>query len=806
MLKRLMSIFLVVTLCTACFTGCVFSTMETGSIESEYLYLDDIELEALDNTAFTRDTDGDGYVDLVELEMGTDIEKPDVFTVENGVKRECNIEDKCILTLEGTPNIARVNVSEYNTGIIKNKDLLLSSIYDIFIDEDFSSNIFKANLSIKFNTKGLSEEEKENVAIYQYLEDGTLVKVNNSKVEGDVVTATLEHFSRYTVSFGDVLEREGYNEVAVYLCLDDSGSMYTYVNEEKGLIFTKEKDCSNDEDGKRWVFAKEFMDSIQSNESDIQINVALCTFTGERHINHKTNFGEIDGYYKAIEEMQTQDLDELANNNYFDGTAFEVVLAEAVDILKKQKASTKYVIVLTDGKDTTWRKNKGLDAIKKQSNITPIMIGLGENIDEEYMRKIASYNHGLYVHLSNSSAFNILNSILQPVINSKDIVAFNANCIKCNATDANAFTDEVEVIADSGFRAEIDGFPFRNFSYLNNNGVCFGLSETAQRLYYDKSLTSQKYNCTKIPDIENYLGYFEASGIDSEALRGVPAELLEFTVEDRQKVYDFFNFKESLLKDWEKYLTNGVYEYNEQEHLLKFNLDKLDAAYPNFTDFVTFEMTEIANGRQIDSKIVGKPFQYFTKMEEPIIDMNKVNALMLDENRDIEVRKVAAFIDYVILLLNSQGSMPFIGAKSHPFVRCLFDDKVYSDKLADVVAKMSFSEIYTVYSFFEELAVQLRSGEPSTIGFAFDGGGHVVTCQRLLRSLKDPTVYYLEVYDCNGPGMTLYIMLDLGYFSIYGEDVYCLEGSKANSIYQNVNNLTLYKDNPDFDISDFKTK
>ena len=803
--KRILAITLAGTMLL---TGCNNSATESADTV-EYLsgtFVD--ELPAFDTSLATKDTDGDGYTDLIEDAAGTDKNVKDNFTSDNALSLVQEVGN-CKLELVGTPNIYGALATEVDVSSMNNKSLLLSPVYEFSID-DFESDVFSAAVSIEFDDSGLTVEEKENVCIYQYMPDGSLSKVDNCTVEGNVVTASLPHFSRYTVSFGDVLTREEYNRIAVCICIDNSGSMYHFIDEERNITWDEEHGQAQDADGLRWDFAREFMLAAY-NSKDVKVDTQMAVFSGSNHQVLHLDFGSsVESINSAIDDMKNFDVGSKYDEGYFDGTAIGITTSLACNSLKDYKAAAKYVIILTDGGDTTYSSTKYKQALRDNPLVTPILIGLGDGAVEDYLKDIASYNNGHYIHIRDASALEVLNSILGSIIYGSETIYFSeSNGKACkvpgltvveNADGTKTYTDgtdvytgltsaEVEVIADSGFRSEVDSLPFDNFRGISGgvtgNGYCYGLCELIQALYTGDFGVGDNYTGTKIPNS----GCFKSIS-NGVQCRPLTQEMISMDFSDYRSLplADIANMPNDIYANWADYYTNGYLVYDPATKSLKID----DASYGAYNKYYASYggiYVEDTSGVGIKVDYNGKKCDV-DSVEVPVPVIEKIiDKLFSGTVTDEAEYKSLILIYYAWLNYCSQKVGGLYDESGLVQYYCLestisqVDD--FGKALINSITNPNTNTIVP-YGFFDALVQELRSGVPAHLGFKIaGGGGHSVTCQRLLRSLDDATVYYLEIYDNNTHNETYYMRIDLGFVK-NGGSVLGVPVSQDANIYSDI--------------------
>lgn len=79
-------------------------------------------------------------------------------------------------------------------------------------------------------------------------------------------------------------------------------------------------------------------------------------------------------------------------------TAIHNALKGALETLTKQPTELKHLVLLTDGQSTDQGDYEALLSVIRGAKISVSTIGLGEGIDEEFLRYIASGSHGRFFH------------------------------------------------------------------------------------------------------------------------------------------------------------------------------------------------------------------------------------------------------------------------------------------------------------------------------------------------------------------------------------------------------------------------
>lgn len=341
------------------------------------------------------DTDNDGLLDGKEIELGTDPLNPDsngngildgdeIFNIEKSPEGE--EVDRNVTPTISIP-LKAVQLDTFEMKKIAEDDIFLSndipgyigSGYDFKVDGTFDS----ATLTYEFNTELLSNEGFEPRIYYFNEGEQILEELENQVVEGNKVTATITHFSKYIllnkVEFDKVWETEikppsssgdvDITTLDIALVIDSSGSMGW-----------------NDSSNLRIETSKLFVDKLQENDRGAVVDFddyayLLSGFTSDKEAL-KTALNRIDdnggtaiynGIIKALEEFETNGRD-----------------------------SVKNMIVLTDGEDNYSYNYNSLLQRAIDNNIIIYTIGLGSSVDTSLLTNIATTTGGKYYHASSA--------------------------------------------------------------------------------------------------------------------------------------------------------------------------------------------------------------------------------------------------------------------------------------------------------------------------------------------------------------------------------------------------------------------
>lgn len=370
------------------------------SSDTDYDGLDDSKELKLGTALDNADTDNDGLKDPQELEIGTSPLNPD--TNGNGIldgkeiynktfeadKMPMQYDERVIPTVKVSAEGDKL--ASFNMKVVKDNPMLsdeipgyIGSAYDLNIDGTFSS----ATLSFKFNEDLLKNKDFV-PAIYYYNEQSNILEeVKNQTINGNTVSAELQHFSTYILlnktAFEEVWERdikppgtpnEAKKTLDIAFVIDSSGSM-----------------SWNDSSNIRLDLTKQFIDKLGDDDRGAVIDfdsssVVQCSFTSD----------------KTALKNAVDMIDSYGGTNIY--TGLYNALAE-FDKIKTDNDSNKLKIMflLTDGDDGySASVYDTLLQKAKQNNIAIYTVGLGEVIEDK-LKGIADSTGGKYYYASTAT-------------------------------------------------------------------------------------------------------------------------------------------------------------------------------------------------------------------------------------------------------------------------------------------------------------------------------------------------------------------------------------------------------------------
>ena len=413
------------------------------------------------------DTDGDTVDDGTEVALGLDPLNAKTDGTPDG-ERTFEISHKLgegSLTVTGKSGVANIYAKKVESFNKANNPGIVSDMYEFYIEKGKFESA-ELQLTYQDNVFNNSDYTEDDLAIFQYMNDGTYKKVGGVvDKDKNTVTVELEHFSKYCLAVAPAVERKAASKV--FIVLDNSGSMYP---EEMC-----EGSDENDVDFKRVDFAKNLIEA--SNLDEVKFGAAK--FTGD--------YTELCGGFDNSKETLFEKIESLkTTEETFNGTHIaEAIISACNNFNADDLNHRKFIILLTDGETTEGQGWAGLfdynenDAIKaaNKKNVSVIVVGLGNSVDSDYCTKIADGTNGKFIYVNNSSALEDVYEAIHAVMNNGYV-----------DLDQDGEMDHI-MIADSGFDMETNAFSFNNYLVKSPyedeliNGQCHGMAVFAQRYY-----------------------------------------------------------------------------------------------------------------------------------------------------------------------------------------------------------------------------------------------------------------------------------------------------------------------------------
>lgn len=717
----------------------------TNRQEKEYgtnpeLY--DTDLDGLDDyyEIFTSktdplkaDTDDDGLNDYDELELGFDPLKAE--SKGDGIKdgnRKVSYSvqsEKLGITLEisGTGNIASSTIDTFKNSTFKEMNGLLDTVYNFYT----SGKIEMAKVTIPYSLEEIKNQNlnEDNLTLYYFNEETKELEAMPTTVdkENKKIIVTLKHFSKYILGDSDVVLTKTNNQIM--MVIDNSVSMYTYDQLSTSGYTNIMGADGNDSSFKRLSLTNNLIDMFTGS-----YYFGISEFAGN-YINLQGFTNKKENAKKAVNSIKN-DLKNIGN-----GTNIVNALNKGINEFK-QDDNGHYLILLTDGKDTstsnTLASNKTtIISNAKSKDVKICVIGLGTNIDTEELNSIAEKTGCDYYNASDAGALDEIYSIVGADINYNLVDVDN---------DGNV---DGTIMADSGFIVTRDGFSFPNYgTNLASGGHCYGMATVAE-LYYTKKLPMSLGSKT----VKQKTGLFSSSNASSYAYN-----LNNTYFENYGNLYDY-KLKTNILKN-----TFGFDAFGEEKPKDYMLLSKKTLVYnKNYKDELTnsglYDITISKSGLDATTQLEKYGVNY-DDAENAILNEDKMQSSKIIDNSDKQLLN-AIYTGYL-----SQNEIEHYSSASN-FVLWLRN-----------AFGVESSEKMNSAAFVELLRNRLDNKDAPVIFSSYSGGLHAINAISLVQDNKDSNHYYIGVYDNNYPGEKRYV------------DIQCNKKTcvtKANNYYSNSN-------------------
>lgn len=650
------------------------------------------------------DTDNDGLNDYNEIELKLDPLKED--SKGDGVKDGSRnlvydyIENNLKVSITGTGNIASVIAQVNSNTKISSKEGLIDNLYTFYTEGTLSEAIVTISYMDEDLVKyGLNED---NLSIYYYNEKEAKYEKVETIIdkENNTLTATLKHFSNYVV--GDTsLVNESVKSQVLFI-LDNSWSMYTNEQYKKitgedyyGGLFSSSKLDGFDAEGVRFTLTSQLITRLSNKNyqmglSEFREDYANILPIGSKTKNLKSKLKNMNGHFVTSGA----------------GTNISNALTSGIAEFSKD-SDNKYIVILTDGQDSSLNSNTQKIIEKAISNDVKICsIGFGGG----------SYNTGLS-NISNSTGCRFY-----PSGNVDGLTELFENI----GTELNDDLVDIDgdnkvdgiLLADSGFIVNRDGFSFSNYTTNLAPGHCYGMATFAE-LYYKKQLPlnmesvtagqvkSYAYNLTNTY-FNNYANLYDYK-LQTNALKYT----FGFDTFDEEVPADFKNLNGTTLAINSKYKKEinsfGIYEISSEETTLS-KKEQIKRWGVNYKTYETLYLNE--DKIQTSSNVVKA-------------DKELINAIY------------TAFIKQHVTTHYSSGSNFTLWLRN-----------VLNVESTDYKGSKGFINI---------LKSRLNDKDAPVISSSYSGGLHAINAISLVQDIENPNYYYIGVYDNNYPGEKRYV-------------------------------------------------
>ena len=361
------------------------------------------------------DTDNDGVTDGKEAELGfSPLEAQTEFSVNYSAEKTDDLVKPSVSIKLSSRQLDTLKVKPVKNNVLFPKSMpgYMGSAYDFSVDGDFEG----ATISFEFDINSMPADA-DPVIYYYNEEDGALEELP-TRINGNVASTDVTHFSKYILInrkvFDEAFEWEDvwfshktYDSAEIILVMDDSGSLggdYRY-DEENG-VFLGGKDPNHN----RLRVARDFVDNtsvgfkvgivkFDASIDNLTPSLVECTPQGKQALKDILVFtytGENDEYnipgvidsrghtymYSGIEQA----LELYSNKDNYDGSILRAM------------------IVFTDGNAHDEKLHDRVLQKANEMSVKIYSVALAETGDyyEEYLRPLAVNTGGAFYYAKDS--------------------------------------------------------------------------------------------------------------------------------------------------------------------------------------------------------------------------------------------------------------------------------------------------------------------------------------------------------------------------------------------------------------------
>ena len=554
------------------------------------------EINKFKTNPLNEDTDGDGILDGEEISLGLDPldKKSDGINLDGkrSFEKEIKAEDNSVkVKVKGNASIVSTTIDNREIAAFNSFSGIYSGVKEFHCNEKFDSAVITFNYSDKeLESKSMKAED---LSIYYFNEENKSFEKIESTVdtENKTVSATVNHFSSYALA--DSTKLGEFSGTEISFLIDNSGSLYS------DEVFSGSE--QNDPDFKRVDFANALIDKF-AKEKNYQFAASKFTKTYVELCSMTSDYIKVK---ESINKIKTE-------NQQFDGTYIGTSMGKVLDNYSASDYShKKYIILLTDGETT---EGKGLFAIfddyptaeevKEKAlakGVVVFAIGLGNNVDKDYLMTMSRETGGDYFIASDANALDEIYKKITESINYNEI-----------DTDNDGNIDSI-MMADSQFDVKKNGFSFQNgrISNLAENGFCYGMAEFAER-YYTKTLPES----LEAEYINNFYTIVGEAFCNQDEWKSVG--------------YDFND--DPFFGDMKKSTAKNLYDYIPKVYNLQYENDLRLTTEPNDYTEQAREMLE-SNGFAIERK---------DNREMPMLKITSDNFVNSADNTEVQLFRACA--------------------------------------------------------------------------------------------------------------------------------------------------------------------
>ncbi len=399
------------------------------------------------------DSDGDGIKDGIEVRAGLDplslISDGHTKDAERTFTREITFDEGSV-TLTGLANIFGATVDKLSLNSVAANAGVMTAPYELHCDGGFEKSLLKMDYDPDFaQVAGITSED---MRIFKFDPYSKSYYEVSGVVNTDEHTVICELFGEdgvFLLGSKRVIHKaaEAYQsgQMNISILIDNSGSMYP-----KSVLPSSEE---NDVDFKRLSFAQNFVTAL---DNTVKFSISAFTYDFKTLCEFDNDKSHVVTAVQSIRSLGAG----------FDGTSVERALMLGLEGFGEATQSERNVIVLlTDGisTDAAGYTLPDIVSLAKAKNVTIMTVSLGENIDRDLLRSIASSTGGQYYPISEA---NILEGLYSTMIASMDDDIVD--------DDFDGVPDSY-TLYDTGFDPDMNGYSFNNFKSKESGTLDFGM-------------------------------------------------------------------------------------------------------------------------------------------------------------------------------------------------------------------------------------------------------------------------------------------------------------------------------------------
>lgn len=484
-----------------------------------------------------EDTDLDGVVDGAEVAIGSDpLVAEQAFDVTRSVTGHTTSPSVRIegLRPEQVETFLITQLPEGQPQFPEETPGFIDQGYEFQVSGSFD----EAEVSFTFDPDLLGDEFDP--AIYAYDEESQrLIEVPNQVIDGNTVTGTVSHFSKYIL-----LNRYKFSKVWLYTFLQKPDDEHAY--DRLDVVFTIDSSGSmvwNDAGRERIQVAKNFVDRLGVNDRAAVVDFDSSAVARAGLTNNKSVL------FAALDRI-----DSVGGTNIGAGVSRSLGLFDA-----PTEGTLRTIILLTDG-EGSYDQNLTTQAVN--SNVVINTVGLGSSVDVNLLRNIASQTGGEYYPASDAEQ---LATIFQTISDQADLL---------RDSDGDGMNDYYEKEMRAGHLVLGNGVPVGLMDPFNpdsdGDGVRDGDEVSINTVVVDSSTTITYAFLHSNPLVVDTDGDGMSDRVDPLPLVFTRAEMLIHQSANREgirKEPDLGNFQVPPSTQVSDDLTFNDYTFDELRHL-----------------------------------------------------------------------------------------------------------------------------------------------------------------------------------------------------------------------------------------------